>query len=60
MGYQNGPRTITLTQDGTPVEWITDYENKRFHVYINGLHYGGFPTRQAAIETLHLVVVPAK
>lgn len=59
MGYQNGPATITVTHLGALVEWITDYERKVFRVYVNGHHYGAWPTRQAAKQALGLVDVPA-
>jgi hypothetical protein len=60
MGYQNGNRTITLTQDGQAVEWVLDFEAKTVTVVVAGVALGTFGNRLAAMDALGLITVPAK
>lgn len=55
MGYQNGNRTITVTQDGQAVDWIVDYVTKAVTVTVAGVALGTFGNRMAAMDALSLV-----
>ena len=59
MAYQQSPATITVTRDGQPVTWITDYEHKTVTVVLNGETLGTYRHRQAAKEAHDLIDVPA-
>lgn len=60
MGYQNAPKTITVTKDGQPVQMTPDYTTKTVSVSIGGVVVGSWHCHTAAKEALGLMDVPAK
>lgn len=60
MGYQNGPRMITVTADGQPVVWVVDYDAKTVTVVVAGQALGTFRNHTAARQALGLTDVAAK